>query len=343
MKLNKPAMLQRGDLVATVSLSWGGAGDSYLLWRYQAGKAYLENELGLKVIEMEHTLKGSDFIYENPESRAKDLMDAFKNPEIKAIFSNIGGDDSIRLLPYIDFEVIKNNPKIFIGYSDSTITHLMCYHANLSSIYGPSILAEFAENFGMFEYTKASVLTTLFSNQPIGLIKHPELWTAERIEWIYENRNQKKVMQKNKEAIKLLGSGKAKGYLFGGCIEVLEFARGTILWPKDEDFSQMVLFFETSEETIRPEYLEYMLRWYGIKGILNQVQAIIFGKPYQEVFFDEYQVAILKIAKEFHLEIPILYNMPFGHNQPMACLPYGAYVEIDTNPPQINILESAVK
>jgi muramoyltetrapeptide carboxypeptidase LdcA involved in peptidoglycan recycling len=105
----------------------------------------------------------------------------------------------------------------------------------------------------------------------------------------------------------------------------------------------VVLFFETSEEKLRPEYLEFMLRWYGVKGILNKAKAILFGKPYQEVYFEAYKVAILKIAKEFNLDIPILYNMPFGHNQPMACLPYGAYVEVDTNPPKLTILESAVK
>lgn len=91
MKLIRPEKLRPGDIVTTVSLSWGGAGDPDLLWRYKVGKFRLEEEFGLKVIEMENTLKGSEYIYNNPKARAKDLMDAFKNPDIKAIFSCITG------------------------------------------------------------------------------------------------------------------------------------------------------------------------------------------------------------------------------------------------------------
>jgi muramoyltetrapeptide carboxypeptidase LdcA involved in peptidoglycan recycling len=82
---------------------------------------------------MPNALKGIKYLDEHPEARASDLMDAFRDKEIKAIFSAIGGDDSIRLLPYIDFDVIKNNPKIFTGFSDTTSNHMMMYKAGLVS------------------------------------------------------------------------------------------------------------------------------------------------------------------------------------------------------------------
>jgi muramoyltetrapeptide carboxypeptidase LdcA involved in peptidoglycan recycling len=78
---------------------------------------------------MDHTRKSAEYVYQNPEKRAQDLMEAFLDPSIDAIISTIGGDDSIRIVPYIDFEIIRNNPKIFLGYSDSTITHFICYKA----------------------------------------------------------------------------------------------------------------------------------------------------------------------------------------------------------------------
>ena len=115
MDLIKPSRLKRGDKVATISLSWGGAGDKDILWRYNIGKKRLQEEFGLEVIEMPHTLSGTEFIYNHPEKRAEDLMLAFKDKSIKAIFSCIGGDESIRMLPFIDFDIIRNNPKIFIG------------------------------------------------------------------------------------------------------------------------------------------------------------------------------------------------------------------------------------
>ena len=113
MKLTKANKLKAGDTVTIVSLSWGGAGDPDLLWKYQLGKQRLEEVFGLKVIEMQHTLKGADYIYKHPQARAKDLMDAFKKPDIKAIFSCIGGDDSIRMLPYID-KAMKESNKILL-------------------------------------------------------------------------------------------------------------------------------------------------------------------------------------------------------------------------------------
>ena len=80
-------------------------------------------------------------LYNNPQARAEDLMEGFKNNDIKAIFSTIGGDESIRILPYIDYNIIMQNPKIFMGYSDTTITHFICQKAGIVSFYGPSIMA----------------------------------------------------------------------------------------------------------------------------------------------------------------------------------------------------------
>ncbi len=105
LNLIKPKMLKPDDKVATVSLSWGGAGDEEIHWRYKQGKERLENIFGLKVVEMVHTLKGTDYVYNHPEKRAEDLMNAFLDKSIKGIISCIGGNDSIRMLPYIDFNI----------------------------------------------------------------------------------------------------------------------------------------------------------------------------------------------------------------------------------------------
>ena len=153
----KPKMLNKGDKIAIVSLSWGGLGDEKLIHKYYIAKERLENEFGLEVVAMPNALKGSEFVYNHPELRAKDLMDAFMDESIKGIFCAIGGDDSIRMLPYINYEIIKNNPKIFMGYSDTTVSHFMLNKAGLVSFYGPSIMCEFGEYVKMFDYTKEAV------------------------------------------------------------------------------------------------------------------------------------------------------------------------------------------
>ena len=94
---------------------------------------------------MPNALKGIDYLYRHPEARAQDLMDAFRDPEIKAVFNAIGGADTIRLLPYIDFDDLRNNPKIFTGFSASTTNHIMMYKAWLVSYYGLSATNNIAE------------------------------------------------------------------------------------------------------------------------------------------------------------------------------------------------------
>jgi muramoyltetrapeptide carboxypeptidase LdcA involved in peptidoglycan recycling len=343
LNLVKPQMLNRGDKIATVSLSWGGAGDSDLLWRYNLGKMRLQEQFGLEVVEMPNTLKGSQYLYNHPEKRAEDLMMAFLDSSIKAIFSCIGGDESIRMLPYIDFDVIKNNPKIFLGYSDTTVTHFMCLKANLSSFYGPSILAEFAENIKIFDYTAYWLKKVLFTNSPIGVIPASEEWTGERIEWTENNSSISKSMSSNQGYEFLQGRRIVKGHLIGGCIEVLEMIKGTSLWPSENEFKDAILFFETSEDMPEPHLIEYWLRNYGSQGILQKSKAIIFGKPYQEKYYNEYKNSIKKIISELHLlDLPIIYNASFGHNEPMACLPYGAMAEIDCESKTFSIIESGV-
>lgn len=129
----KPERLKRGDKVAVVSLSRGMLGEDKFIHKYYLAKQRLENEYGLEVVAMPNALKGIDYLYRHPEARAQDLMDAFRDPSIKAVFNAIGGDDTIRLLPYIDFEVLRNNPKIFTGFSDSTTNHFMMHKAGLVS------------------------------------------------------------------------------------------------------------------------------------------------------------------------------------------------------------------
>ncbi|HKM42984.1 MAG TPA: S66 peptidase family protein [Limnochordia bacterium] len=341
--LQKPSRLQRGDRIATVSLSWGGAGDGEILWRYEQGKRRLEEQFGLEVVEMPHTLKGTKFVYEHPQKRAEDLMAAFADPLIKGIFACIGGDDSVRMLPYIDFGVIRDNPKVFLGYSDTTITHLICLKAGLSSFYGPSVLAEFAENVSMHPYTAHWVEKGLFNPEPIGPICAPESWTSERLPWLEENRDRARKMQPHSGYEVLQGSGVVRGRLIGGCVEVLEMVKQTELWPDASAWTNAILFLETSEGKPDPMYLEYWLRNYGTQGILQRLQGMIVGKPYDDQYFEEYKTSIRKILAEVdRSDLPVLYNMSFGHTAPMTILPMGALAEINCQEASFTILESGV-
>ncbi|MDF2943858.1 MAG: peptidase LD-carboxypeptidase [Herbinix sp.] len=342
-ELIKPQKLNIGDKVATVSLSWGGAGDDQLLWRYQQGKERLQSIFGLEVVEMPHTLRGSEYIYQHPEKRAEDLMLAFADPSIKGIIACIGGIESIRMLPFINFDVIHKNPKIFIGYSDSTTTHLMCYKAGISSFYGPTILVDFAENLNMDDYTVEYLKKTLFSSEPIGIIPPAKEWTSEHLRWEIKNKDTARKRMINNSYELLQGSNTVQGRLIGGCFEVFDILRGTELFPSMDCFEEAILFLETSEDKPPAWYLEVALRTYGINGILNILKGMIIGKPQDEALYEEYKETIMKVLAEFGRDdMPVLYNMSFGHTEPKFCLPYGALAEINCDNITFSILESGV-
>ncbi|WP_217587591.1 S66 family peptidase [Lentibacillus saliphilus] len=341
--LIKPNRLMPGDTVATVSPSWGGAGEEGLRWRYEQGAERLRDVFGLNVVAMPNSLKGEQYVYDHPEARADDLMQAFQDDSIKAIIANIGGSDSIRLLPYIDFDVIRDNPKIVMGYSDVTIAHLFCLKAGVSSFYGPAIMTDFAENIEMDSYTVEHIKRTLFSNEAIGQIDPAKEWTSERLEWDIFNKHTRRNMQPNKGYELLQGSGTVSGRLIGGCISVLEFAKGTAIWPEPSYWEDSILFFETSEEMPDPTSMVYWFRNYAAQGILQKANGIIVGKPQNEAFYDAYKTAIKTVMKEYGLEhVPILYNLNFGHTEPKIVLPYGARAEIDCEKMTFAILESGV-
>lgn len=132
----KPKQLKRGDTVAIVSLSSGLAGETDMLWRTYQGINRLKYVFGLNVKVMPNALKGRTYISQHPEARAEDFNNAVKDPTIKGIISCIGGDDAIKILPFVNLEALREHPKIFSGYSDSTTVHMMFYKMGVVSFMG---------------------------------------------------------------------------------------------------------------------------------------------------------------------------------------------------------------
>ncbi len=338
----KPEKLRRGDTVAIVSLSSGSAGDKLFKHRYEQGKKRLEKEFGLKTITMPNALKGSKFLSNHPEARAKDFMDALKDKNIKGIICNIGGDDTIRLLPYIDFNVIKNNPKVFMGFSDTTINHFMMYTAGVTSYYGPSVMCQFSENYKMHNYTKKYINEILFENKENITITSSSEWTSEFLDWCNEEYdNQKRIMNKELHGYEIIqGSGSFEGELLGGCIDVFPMFFGTSIWPKKEEWKNKILFLETSEDEVKPDYIKYYLRNLIAQGIIDEINGIIIGKPQNETYYEEYKEVYRKtIAEEARrTDLPILYNVNFGHTDPICILPIGQRIKVDLNKKEIKFI-----
>lgn len=343
----KPEKLQKGDTVAIVSLSSGTAGDELFRHRYELGKKRLEEQFGLHVVTMPNALKGSEYVYKHPEMRAKDFMDAIQDPNVKAIICNIGGADTIRLLPYINFDVIKKNPKIFMGYSDSTVNHFMMYHAGVESFYGPCVMCEFAENKQMHDYTVKYIQEVLFENKENITIESSKEWTSEFLDWSHADYDSvARTMNEETHGFEVLqGTGVVEGNLLGGCFDVFPMIIGTSIWPSKEKWKDKILFLETSEDEIAPEFIEYYLRNLIAQGIIDEISGMIVGKPQNETYYEEYKEVYQRlISEEAHRpELPILYNVNFGHTAPMCILPFGLKVKINLEKKQIMFMEKPMK
>lgn len=152
-----------------------------ICWRDTRPAKTFSRDFEVKVVETPHALKGSQYLYEHPEKRAEDLMWALQNKEISAIICNQGGDDSYRVLPYIDTQVIHDNPKVFMGFSDIATWMAVFVYAGVRAYYGPNVLTPIAQPGALDAYTEDAIRRTLFESDVIGEVKCSEAYTP--IEW----------------------------------------------------------------------------------------------------------------------------------------------------------------
>ena len=347
--LIKPKALKKGDTIASISLSAGTAG--LFPKRYNQGVKQIEENFGIKVIPTPHALWSPQEVYEHPDWRLEDMMWAFENPEIKGILSNIGGDDTIRMLPLMNekhFETIYHNPKIFMGLSDTTVNHMMCFKAGLTSFYSPSLLFGYAENGGIPEIMVENTKRTLFSTEPIGIL-------PESKEFIVENAPKRERISSTPWRY-IQGDSVVCGPLIGGCTDVLmNTIIGTKLWPELDDFNNAILFLEDSEEQPPAEWVLYWMRNLGAQGILERIAGLLFARPGNERFKDKeeeakwlagypkFDEAILKGLAEFgRTDLPVVTNMDYGHTLPQLILPYGIMAEVNPKKKTVSLLENGV-
>ena len=343
----KPSKLKKGDKVAIVSLSRGLLGEDKFIHILDIAKKRLEQEYGLEVVIMPNALKGNKYLYEHPEARAEDLMNAFKDKSIKGVINAIGGDDTIRLLPYIDFDVIKNNPKIFMGFSDTTVNHFMMYKAGLVSYYGGSLMNNWGEYVEINEYTKDALDNAFFNPFDTYEIKSSKYcsYVDKKVYWNIDNINVKREVEEDTTGYEVLqGKGTFQGKLLGGCIETFIYLIGTPLWPSLDGWKDKILFIEVSdeEESDLPEYyFAWILRNLEAQGIFNVIKGIIMGKPPVKEKYESYKKILFDIVSNDgkHTDLPIIYNANFGHAYPIGIIPIGLLCELDCDKTKITILE----
>ncbi len=351
----KPQKFEIGDKIAIVCLSRGLLGEPFVKHELDLAIKRLK-EFGLEPVIMPNALKGIKFLDEHPEARARDLKDAFLDNSIKGVITAIGGNDTFRLYPYL-FEdeefinAVRNHPKIFTGFSDTTMNHLMFYRQGLQTFYGPCLLVDIAElDNEMLPYTKM-YFEKFFCEEKEYEIKSSDIWYFNRENYSISQLGKSRIIHKEEHGYELLnGGGVVTGNLYGGCIESIYdamtgasfteekdiVARYNVLLTLDE-YKDKILFLETSELSATPKELEKMLSEFKARGIFSAIKGLIVGKPIDEKYYEEYKAVYKKVFED--LDTPILYNINFGHSVPRCILPYGAKVVIDYDNKKIKVAE----
>jgi len=341
--LIKPKYLQKGDIIGIISPSAPLAG--LVLHRVKRGVDALQ-KMGFKIKIGKNALKVRGHTAGNPKERAEDINKFFDNRTVKAIFSFIGGNHSNQILKYLDFNLIKKNPKIFLGYSDITVLQLAFYtQINLVSFYGPAVLTQFAENPEVLPYTRRYFEKAIMQPKPIGKIVPSSQWTDEVLDWFKkEDLKRPRKMKKNK-GWQWLKEGNTEGPILGGCISSMMHLRGTKYWP---DFSDTILFWEIPESDDdfakgeKPENIDAYLTNLELSGVFQQIKGMIIGRPFG---YSKEQLELLKtVIKErtTDYQFPILFGVDIGHTDPMITVPLGIKVRLNSRNNIFEFLEAGV-
>ncbi|MBO2517863.1 MAG: LD-carboxypeptidase, partial [Clostridiales bacterium] len=330
-----------------------------MLPRYRLGKRRFERIFHVKVVETPNALKGSKYLYAHPEKRAKDLMEALKDDSVNGIICNMGGDDSYRVLPYIDPQVIHDHPKVFMGFSDIATWMAVFAYAGVRAYYGPTVLTPLAQPGKLDEYTEAAIRRTLFSNDVIGEIRPSERNTP--IDWKktytviegskeaeYDRFPDNDEIEDPKDVIpwtpgtgyKLLqGSGKVRGHIVPVCGGPLWQIMGTKYFPGPDMWEDSIIALEHGSVYGSKLAGLHELRAFAAAGAFDRAKAVITGP-----LDDDNEETILKVMREevHRPDMVILENVDYIHRTPMTVLPVGALTEIDCDAVTMKILEPGV-
>jgi len=319
-----PQKLKKGDEVRIIVSS-----RSFSLLSEETVKIANErlSELGLKVTFGKHIAEADEFLSSSIESRIEDLHDAFLDKNVKAIFTVLGGFNANQILKYIDWNIIKNNPKIFSGYSDVTILNNSIYQkTGIVNYYGPHY-----STFGQklyFDYTLDYFKKCILSEEKFNITPSND-WSDDG--W-YINQEDRNIIKNNGYLI--INDGEAEGTILGGNLCTFNLLQGTEYFPT---FSSDIVLFLEDDELSNPMIFDRDLQSLIHQPNFEMVKGLIIGR-FQKAskMSDESLVKIIKTKKELN-RIPVIANVDFGHTDPKIIFPIGGEVKIIAKNSEVKI------
>ena len=317
-----PKKLKNGDEIRIVAPSRSASILSEEGIRF--AKDRLEN-LGFTVTFGKNVFESDIQSSTSIEQRIEDLHAAFEDANVKGILTVIGGFNSNELLPYIDYDLIKKNPKVFCGYSDITaIATAITTQTGMVTYSGP--------HFSSFQMKKGQAYQTehfmkcLMHDTPYVVQASVE-WSDDAWYLDQENRNFEK------SAWKTYTPGVATGQLWGGNLCTLNLLQGTKYMPRIEN---AILFVEDDEMTIPETFAR------DLTSLLQNTQSLnglVIGRFQRASNISEEQLLFILDKHPLLKEIPVLYDVDFGHTQPLFTFPIGGEVQLDASESQLELIK----
>jgi muramoyltetrapeptide carboxypeptidase len=313
MLIQKPKKLNKKDIIGIISPA--SSPDEFL--RIEKGVKYLEG-LGYRVKIGNNVGKNHGYLAGTDEERVNDIHEMFKEKSVKAIFCLRGGYGAFRLLDKIDYRLIKNNPKIFVGYSEITSLQMAFLEkAGLMTFAGPMVTVDFYDEVS--PYTSELFWATITSNKKLGKIKYPE--------------NQK---------LPYLRKGSVSGRIIGGNLAVFAALLGTNYSP---NLTGKILMIEDIGEL--PYRVDRMLNQLRLAGVFKKVKGIILGRfvDCNEHDPNKKTLTLGEVIDHYigSLKIPSIYTFPHGHIKDFVTIPFGLKVNLNATKGIVEFAESAVK
>jgi len=317
MKTVKPPRLKPGDRVGICAPS--SPHPSRESFR-RAGEVLAE--MGLETEAGPHLWKKNGYLAGTDQERAADINHFFSRPDIAGIIAIKGGYGSARTLEYLDWQVIANNPKVFVGFSDITALHLALQkETGLITFHGPVLFQLTPEK--KTSYLVDSFRRAVMGSEPLGLVDP----APEKTPFTYT-----------------INPGQTRGPLVGGCLSLIVQSLGT---PHAIDTRDRILFLEEVGE--EPYKIDGMLHQLYRAGKLQEARGIVVGECHRcqprehSPSFVTGTFILEEILADIigSLDIPAFYGLPLGHGRHLATLPLGIEASIDANRQELSLLDTA--
>lgn len=324
-----PPALKPGDAIGFCSPS--SPATHFAPKRFARAKAFLESK-GFRLVPGKLTGKQDHYRSGSIAARAEEFNELVRNPDLRCIMSTIGGANSNSLLPYLDYDALKKDPKIIVGYSDMTAILFGIYaQTGLVTFYGPALVASFGEMGAPVEDTYQYFEKLLMRPTVPYRIENPLFWTDEFVDW--ETQTQPKTLNSNK--LRTLNSGKVRGRLITGNLGTMMGVYGSPYMPEIRA-GDILLIEDALKHAITVERHFAFLK---ANGIFDKIGGLVLGK--HEQFRDQgtgrkpWEIMMEVIGKP---RMPILVDYDCSHTHPMIPLPIGVEAELNADQQSITLL-----